>query len=78
MPKEKRGITGDAASRRERCVNVKEVAETEEERRRRCNYGTTWPGQKRKKQKNQVIADCQTWHYVGGRGKSEETEEQKK
>ncbi|GBO44522.1 hypothetical protein AVEN_198662-1 [Araneus ventricosus] len=69
MPKRKRGITGDVASRRE-AIRKRErrVVETEEERSRRLQL---WHNVARteewKKQKNKEIADCQTWHNVGRR-----------
>ncbi|GBN52445.1 hypothetical protein AVEN_45408-1 [Araneus ventricosus] len=76
MPKRKRGITGDAASRRE-AIRKRErrVVETEEERSRRLstmhNVART---EERKKQKNKEAADCQTWHNVG---RTEEPNKQK-
>ncbi|GBN39222.1 hypothetical protein AVEN_174278-1 [Araneus ventricosus] len=73
MPKRKRGITGDAASKRE-AIRKRErrVVETEAAD---CqlwhNVGRT---EERKKQKNKEITDCQTWHNVGRR---EEPKKQK-
>ncbi|GBL97078.1 hypothetical protein AVEN_81613-1 [Araneus ventricosus] len=69
MPKRKRGITGAAASRREAIIKrERRVVETEEERSRRLQlcHNVAWT-EERKKQKNQVLADCQTWHNVGRR-----------
>ncbi|GBM77365.1 hypothetical protein AVEN_185116-1 [Araneus ventricosus] len=76
MPKRKRGITWDAASRRE-AIRKRErtVIETEEERSRRFQlwHNVAWT-KEWKKQKNQVIADCQQWHNVAMR---EELKKQK-
>ncbi|GBN76418.1 hypothetical protein AVEN_167953-1 [Araneus ventricosus] len=69
MSKRKRGITRDAASRRE-AIRKRErrVVETEEERSLRLQlWHNVARTEERKKQKNQVIADCQTWHSVGRR-----------
>ncbi|GBN78231.1 hypothetical protein AVEN_176165-1 [Araneus ventricosus] len=76
MPKRKREITGDAASRRE-AIRKRErrVVETEEERSRRLQlYHNVARTEERKKQKNKEIADCRTWHNVGRR---EEPKKQK-
>ncbi|GBM05947.1 hypothetical protein AVEN_226649-1 [Araneus ventricosus] len=75
MPKRKRGIKGDAASRRE-AIRKRErrVVETEEEAADCQLWHNMARTEERKKQKNQVIADCQTWHNVGRR---EEPKKQK-
>ncbi|GBN17694.1 hypothetical protein AVEN_150115-1 [Araneus ventricosus] len=73
MPQRKRGITGDAASRRE-AIRKRErrVVETEAaDFQLWHNVGRT---EEWKKQKNKEIADCQTWHNVGRR---EEPKKQK-
>ncbi|GBL61101.1 hypothetical protein AVEN_154099-1 [Araneus ventricosus] len=76
MPKRKRGVTGDVASRRE-AIRKRErrVAETDEERNRRLQlWHNVARREERKIQKNKEIADCQTWHNVGRR---EEPKKQK-
>ncbi|GBL58206.1 hypothetical protein AVEN_37316-1, partial [Araneus ventricosus] len=75
MPKRKRGITGDAASRRE-AIRKRErrVAETEEERSRRLQLWHNVARTEERKKQNKIIADCQTWHNVAMR---EEPKKQK-
>ncbi|GBM62696.1 hypothetical protein AVEN_46514-1 [Araneus ventricosus] len=65
MPKRKRGITGDAASRRE-AIRKRErrVAETEEERSRRLQLWHNVARTEERKKQNKIIADCQQWHNV--------------
>ncbi|GBO30800.1 hypothetical protein AVEN_257762-1 [Araneus ventricosus] len=75
MPKRKRGITGDVASRRE-AIRKRERKAVETEEATDCQL---WHNVARteewKKQKNKEIADCQIWHNVGRR---EEPRKQKK
>ncbi|GBM64869.1 hypothetical protein AVEN_273889-1 [Araneus ventricosus] len=68
MPKRKRGITGDAASRRE-AIRKRErrVVETEEEAADCQLWHNVARIEERKKQKNKGIADCQTRHNVDSR-----------
>ncbi|GBM84192.1 hypothetical protein AVEN_174900-1 [Araneus ventricosus] len=76
MPKRKRGITGDAASRREAIIKrERRVVETEEEKAADCQlwHSVAWT-EERKKQKNQVITDCQT---VAQRGRRRRAKRQK-
>ncbi|GBM06274.1 hypothetical protein AVEN_208966-1 [Araneus ventricosus] len=80
MPKRKRGITGDVASRRE-AIRKRErrVVETEEERSRRLST-MAQRGQKRRaedteEQRNSRLSDmAQRWQER----RAEETEEQRK
>ncbi|GBN77023.1 hypothetical protein AVEN_261827-1 [Araneus ventricosus] len=77
MPKRKKGITGDAASRRE-AIRKRErrVVETEEERSRRLQlWHNVARREEPKKQKNKEIADCQTRHNVGRREEPKKQEQ---
>ncbi|GBM80658.1 hypothetical protein AVEN_256801-1 [Araneus ventricosus] len=69
MPKRKRGITGDAASRREAIrKRERELLKLKKEEAADCQqWHNVARTEERKKQKNKEIADCQTWHNVGRR-----------
>ncbi|GBN93299.1 hypothetical protein AVEN_170113-1 [Araneus ventricosus] len=74
----KRGITGDAASRRESIrKRERELLKLKKKETADCQlWHNVARTEERKKQKNKEIADCQTWHNVGRR-RAVETEEQK-
>ncbi|GBL83260.1 hypothetical protein AVEN_47889-1 [Araneus ventricosus] len=80
MPKRKRGITGDATSRRE-AIRKRErrVAETEEERSRRLSTiaqrGQDRRAEETEEQRNSRLSDMA---QRGQESRAEETEEQRK
>ncbi|GBO15558.1 hypothetical protein AVEN_201201-1 [Araneus ventricosus] len=69
MPKRKRGITGDVASRGRQLENVKgELLKLKKKEAADCQlWHNVARTEERKKQKNKEIADCQTWHNMGRR-----------
>ncbi|GBN93490.1 hypothetical protein AVEN_77597-1 [Araneus ventricosus] len=79
MPKRKRGITGDAASRREAIIKrERRVVETEEERSRRLSTmaqrGLDRRAEEREEQRNRRLA---VMAQRGQEGRAEETDEQR-
>ncbi|GBN91972.1 hypothetical protein AVEN_147043-1 [Araneus ventricosus] len=67
MPKRKRGITGDADSRRE-AIRKRERRVVEKLREKEIADSQTWPNvamrEEPKKQKDKEIADCQPWYNM--------------
>ncbi|GBN30396.1 hypothetical protein AVEN_30437-1 [Araneus ventricosus] len=72
MPKRKRGIIGDAASRREGIrKRERRVVKLKKKEAADCQlWHNVARTEERKKQKNKEITDCQTWHNVGRREES--------